>query len=45
MKQTKQTNKVQEHSGELNASSVVFMVNGKKVAQRLSSNGVNAVGI
>jgi len=34
-----------EHSGEIKASSVVFIVRGKKVAQRLVNKGVIAAGV
>jgi hypothetical protein len=39
------TIKEREQRAEIKASSVVFMVKGKKVAQRLVSKGVNAVGV
>jgi hypothetical protein len=34
-----------EQSGEIKASSVVFIVRGKQVAQRLVNNGVIAAGV
>jgi len=39
------TIKEREHRGDIKASSVVFMVKGKKVAQRLVSKGVTAAGV
>jgi hypothetical protein len=39
------TIKEREQRGEIKASSVVFMVKGKKVAQRLVNKGVTAAGV
>jgi len=39
------TIKEREQRGDIKASSVVFMVKGKKVAQRLVSKGVSAAGV